>query len=296
MFLRIMTRMGVLSAGICTILKTYSRVAPTERGGYLLARLARTFIDKNKWLSQWITPSGITMQLDLATYPDCCMVFGLYELDTTRQMRRLLRPGDWFVDCGANIGYFSLLMANHIGANGKVDAFEPDPLNREKLLENISKNSMKSRVRVHDVALGNHGGAVALYHPTQPKSNHGMSSLYRDGSGQDQKFTVNITRLDDVLDGVPNLIKIDIEGAELAAIEGMARILGSPNPPHVIIEHNPTSCAAAGHSPADLMRLLQRIQPRYKIFFIDWKLKYIANAEMLNHMPRQGNLLATTMT
>ena len=223
MFLRIMTRMGVLSAGICTILKTYARVAPTERGGYLLARLARTFIAKNKWLSQWITPSGITMQLDLATYPDCCMVFGLYELDTTRQMRRLLRHGDWFVDCGANIGYFSLLMANHIGANGKVDAFEPDPLNRKKLLENISKNLMKSKVRVHDVALGNHGGVVDLYHPTQSKSNHGMSSLYRDGSGQDQKFTVNIACLDDVLDGVPNLIKIDIEGAELAAIEGMAR-------------------------------------------------------------------------
>ena len=47
--------------------------------------------------------------LDLGTYPDCCMAYGLYELDTARLIKRLLRVGDHFVDAGANIGYFTLL-------------------------------------------------------------------------------------------------------------------------------------------------------------------------------------------
>ncbi len=291
--LRIIARMGAISAGICSILKTYSRIAPTERGGYRLARLARSLIGKDQWSKQWTTPAGLHMKLNLATYPDCCMVFGLYELDTTRQMRRLLRPGDWFVDCGANIGYFTLLMARHVGATGQVDAFEPDPMNRATLLANLKSNALDTRVRAHDLALGNHGGMVDLFHPTQSKSNHGMSSLYPDGSGLDTKFSVQIARLDDVLKGVPNLVKIDIEGAELAAIEGMSRMLQSPNPPSLIVEHNPASCASAGHLPSDLMRLLQRIQPRYRVFFIDWKLQPIISPNMLDHMPRQGNLLIT---
>ncbi|MGH8579333.1 MAG: hypothetical protein ACREVK_04095 [Gammaproteobacteria bacterium] len=49
-------------------------------------------------------PDTLRLRLDLATYPDCSMADGLYELDTLRSLKRLLRPGDHFVDLGANIG------------------------------------------------------------------------------------------------------------------------------------------------------------------------------------------------
>jgi hypothetical protein len=54
---------------------------------------------------------GLTLNLDLGTYPDCCMAYGLYELATARWVGRLLGPGDHFVDVGANIGYFTLIEA-----------------------------------------------------------------------------------------------------------------------------------------------------------------------------------------
>src|SRR5688572_2191738 len=103
---------GNLALGL---LKAYSRVAPTERGGFRLARLARRLVPRRHWERDFVTPDRTTLRLDLGTYPDCCMAVGLYELDTYRLLRRLLRPGSWFVDVGANIGYFSILAARWTG-------------------------------------------------------------------------------------------------------------------------------------------------------------------------------------
>jgi hypothetical protein len=88
------------------ILKGYSRIAPTERGGYRLARLARRFVPESKRQGIFQTPDGLRLRLDLHTYPDVNMAVGLYELDTYRLLRRLLKGGSWFVDVGANLGYF----------------------------------------------------------------------------------------------------------------------------------------------------------------------------------------------
>ena len=63
-------------------LRGYSRIAPTERGGYRLARLVRRTRSREQWRDTFTTPDGLRFQLDLATYPDCCMAYGLYELDT----------------------------------------------------------------------------------------------------------------------------------------------------------------------------------------------------------------------
>ncbi|MGH8658054.1 MAG: hypothetical protein ACREV4_06155 [Gammaproteobacteria bacterium] len=100
-----MNPLGRLALACC---RAWSHVAPMQRGEYRLTRLARSLIPRRQWSGDFQTPDGVRLRLDLATYPDCCMANGLYELDTLRLLKRLLRSGDHFVDLGANIGYFTL--------------------------------------------------------------------------------------------------------------------------------------------------------------------------------------------
>lgn len=277
-------------------LRGYSRIAPTERGGYRLARLARRFVPESQQQGIFQTPDGLRLNLDLGTYPDIAMAVGLYELDTARLIHRLLKSDSWFVDVGANLGYFTLLAAQWVGQSGRVDAFEPDPINRQRLEQHLHENALGDRVRIYPIAASSQAGEVELTHPRAAGTNHGMASFYKSLTGEGETFTVPTARLDKVLDGEPDLIKIDVEGAELSVIEGLERILTSPAPPKLIIEHNPISCAAAGYRPGDIFAKLTQFQPRYRLYWIGWRLGEIKSADHLNSISRQGNILAATET
>jgi len=283
--------MNVLGSMALGVLRGYARVAPTQRGGYRLVRLARRFVPRGQWQGQFATPGGTKLELDLATYPDCCMAVGLYELDTLRLLRRLLKPGDHFVDCGANIGYFTLAASRAVGPTGRVDAFEPDPLNRERLAHHLRANGSPANVTVHAVALSAASGSATLYHPSDGTHNHGESSLYAAPGVATTPYTVATARLDRQLDRVPDLIKMDIEGAELMALKGMTDVLGSPKPPALVIEHNPPSAAAAGHRPGDLLRHLREHRHGYRAFWIGWRLREINSPEAIDAIGREGNIL-----
>jgi FkbM family methyltransferase len=275
---------------ILAAMRTYSRLTPTERGGYRLARLARRFVDRDRWQGKFTTPEGLIFSLDLAAYPDCCMALGLYELDTVRLLKRVLRPGMWFADCGANIGYFTLLAAQLVGETGRVDAYEPDPLNFARLTEHLADNRLTGRVRTHALAVSDRAARLELFHPEGNGANHGMASIYAELAGGGKRFEVDAVRLDENLGGVPDVIKIDVEGAEMSALKGMERLLRGERPPSLIMERNVDSARAAGHRPGDLLRYLQSVQPRYQAHWIGWRLKRLASAEEMDNLPRQGNV------
>lgn len=288
--------MSLFSDMVLFPLKMYSRIAPTERGGYRLVRMARRLLRQRQWNSTFTTPNGLTLNLDLGTYPDCCMAVGLYELDTWRILRRLIKPGNWFVDCGANIGYFTMLAARLVGIDGRIDAFEPDPVNRTRLEIHLTQNHLAHRVTIHPVAVSNAPGQLTIYHPSGPGTNHGMSSAFPQHFSRADQYIVPAVRLDERLNGIPHLIKLDVEGGEWNAIEGMKSLLQSTAPPRLIIEHNITSASAAGRAPGDLMRLLSSMQPRYRISWIGRRLHSVHSPEDLDHFPRQVNLLAEIAT
>ncbi len=98
-----------------SLARMYSRIAPTNRGAYALARWARGAIPAEKWRDCFETPAGTPLNLDIGTYPDCNMALGLYETETFSLLAKLLRPGSHFVDCGANLGYFTLHAAMLVG-------------------------------------------------------------------------------------------------------------------------------------------------------------------------------------
>jgi FkbM family methyltransferase len=283
--------MNVLGRLAFGTLKAYARVAPTQRGGYRLVRMARRLIPRRQWQGRFNAPGAVALDLDLSTYPDCCMACGLYELDTLRVIRRLLRPGMHFVDVGANIGYFTLAAARLVGPAGRVDAVEPDPLNRSRLEEHLQANGAMAQVRVRAAAASDAPGTVTLYHPTGGGHNHGEASIIAGVAGEAvETYSVPAARLDELVEGGPDLVKMDIEGAELRAIGGTTRLLGADRPPRLIIEHNVDSARAAGHEPGDLLRAIRRVNSRYVARWIGWRMREMS-AEQIDAMGRQGNIL-----
>jgi FkbM family methyltransferase len=282
-------RMHILGS----MLRAWARLAPTERGAFHLVRAARRLMPPHEWRGRFRTPQGIELQLDLSTYPDCCMAFGLYELDTYRLLRRIVAPGSTFVDCGANLGYFTLAAARWVGPDGRVEAFEPDPANRARLEENLARNNLAANVRVHSLAASDRGGEIDFFHPEGDEYNHGMAGAYAASAAPaGARMVVRCARLDEALDRSPDVVKIDIEGGELAALRGMSRWLESA-PPKLVVESSPLSARLAGHEPADLFRTIRAIQPRYRIFWIGARLRELHDASELAAITRQGNLFAT---
>jgi FkbM family methyltransferase len=133
---------------------------------------------------------------------------------------RALRPGDVFVDGGANLGIYTVLASNLVGAEGKVLSFEPGAVTFERLERSIDANPFKN-VHAHMSALSDTVGEAPLYH-TQ---DHVVSySLAPDEDSAADSETVQTLTIDECVarDGLDRLdfIKLDVEGAEELALRG----------------------------------------------------------------------------
>ncbi|MGH8560322.1 MAG: FkbM family methyltransferase [Methylococcales bacterium] len=159
-----------------------------------------------------------------------------------------LRPGDRFVDIGANIGAYTLLAAS-IGA-GTIDAFEPGPEALERLRENIVLNGL-GNVRVHPVAVA-HLSDIVEFTRCLDATNRVMIAVEDRATGvsaidckdacseaMGELIKVPCARLDDVLLGQHYAMgKMDIEGAEPLALQGAEQMLSEANPPVWLLELN----------------------------------------------------------
>lgn len=182
-----------------------------------------------------------------------------------------LLPDDAIVmDIGAHIGVISLLMANK-AKSGKVISFEPSPDNYALLVKNISDNCMEN-IRPVNLAMYNEERILSINHVEEFSGGtflSGTGSSYRDDRAKISQ--VNAVRLDDWvsrnnIDRL-DLIKMDAEGTEKAAIEGAAEVLTRFRP-HLIIEFNLyTIQNIQNEDPMDLLFLLKEIFPY--IFIID---------------------------
>jgi FkbM family methyltransferase len=149
-------------------------------------------------------------------------LLGTYEPGCVRIVQTLVKPG-WFVaDLGAHIGYFTLLLAKCVGPEGRVFAFEPSPENFAVLRENIALNGYEN-VHVEQKAVSNKDGTVILR--PGPGTLSSMNAICEKGRG----VAVEAVALDHwfLSQRLPTLhfLKIDIEGAEDLAIEGMQCVL-----------------------------------------------------------------------
>jgi FkbM family methyltransferase len=182
------------------------------------------------------------------------MLLWEYESETVALCKRLIKPGMNVVDAGAHIGYYTLLFSELVGPSGKVYAFEPHPDNFPLLLHNTRCGKYHNVVPVQK-AISDQIGLVKLFESTKT----GSHSLYDSEIASGQTF-VETTTLDAFLVeiGAPpvHLIKMDIQGAEPAALIGMSDLIARSKQLMLIVEYCPGCLMAAGINPSAFLRQL----------------------------------------
>jgi FkbM family methyltransferase len=156
---------------------------------------------------------------------------GTYEHAKQRLFARSIRSGDTVFDLGANVGFYTLIAAIRTGKRGKVFAFEPLPRNLDLLRRHLLHNHI-ANVEVIDAAVSDSSGLAAFESFDSP-------AVGRIGpSGTLQVRTVVLDELTST-GGLPtpDVIKIDIEGGELRALEGSRRILERRHPTIFLATH-----------------------------------------------------------
>lgn len=160
------------------------------------------------------------------------IAFGNLETAVQEAMVRHLGPGGVFYDIGANLGFFSLLGAHLVGVDqGRVYAFEAAPDNARAIRGNVELNGI-SNVTVIDKAVSSHSGTGRL----QIVDDQSWSKLEEYGQHPytERTIDVELVAIDDLLRegqlAPPTVVKIDVEGAEIAVLDGMRETLKRHRP------------------------------------------------------------------
>ncbi len=171
-------------------------------------------------LQLYLNPSDLGLSAELA-------VEGVHEPMLTTVLRSVLRRGWTVVDVGANLGYFALLAAKQVGPEGKVIALEPFPDSYRLLTRNIEVNKL-ANVLALPLAAGERKEERAFYCYERANWN-GFRIGDRPPIGQ---IRVTVRPLDDLLEREPrvDLIRMDVEGAELEVLRGAAETLKKHRP------------------------------------------------------------------
>ena len=162
-------------------------------------------------------------------------------------LRRLIQPGMAVADVGANIGLLTLVMAWATGPGGRVIAFEPEAVPRANLEKMKHLNGL-SWVEVRDQAVGEKPGRLTFH----VSDIIGHSSLYALPEAEEARtIEVEVVRLDDVAPAKRlDVVKIDVEGAELDVLAGMKGLIAKNPDLAILAEFGPEHLARVGQTPA----------------------------------------------
>jgi FkbM family methyltransferase len=231
------------------------------------------------WLFHLLKPKSVMVQghrmwldnhdtLELATHE-------VYEPFETALFKKEIKPGQTVLDIGANIGYYTLIAAKLAGPAGKVYAFEPDPDNFALLKKNTETNGYANAVLVNK-AVSDKTKTAKLF---LNKTNKGDHRLYDSKDGR-SFISIQTVKMDDFFkktDKKINFIKMDIQGSEAGAMEGL-KILIRKNPRlKLITEFWPYGINQAGYSAARYLGTLKKLE--FKIFEISEKEKTLRPAQ-----------------
>lgn len=192
---------------------------------------------------RYYSDAALTHYLDNNTTPEPEVVHVLF---------RALRAGDCVVDAGACVGFFTIIMSKLVGPTGLVLAVEPDPRNLELLHRNLQANDCYN-VSIFEQPLAAKATERRAFYP-HPQEN-GQSSLFFMGDVEPAApALVETTTLTEVLgDHKPRLLKLDVEGAELEALQGCDYSF-----PYIVAEINSTMLEAADTSIKEFVELMEQ--------------------------------------
>jgi len=193
------------------------------------------------------------------------LTYGKFEPEEMGFVQRLLRPGMTVLDVGAHHGLYTLLLSKKVGGKGRVIAFEPSPRECRRLEKHLRFNHC-SNVHVEHGAAGSEAGEADLYmtdgfqdwcNSLRPPALPGSTRIER----------VRVRRIDDALaeQGVSNVdfIKLDVEGGELAALNGATRLLQGESRPAILAEVQDVRTLPWGYPAREILQFLIRMDYRW---------------------------------
>jgi FkbM family methyltransferase len=178
----------------------------------------------------------------------------VYEPELTNFLVNQVKRAATVLDIGAHVGLHTLMFSRRVGVEGRVLAVEASPANAKLLHKHLDWNDCRN-VQVIEAAIGDREGQAAFTFRPDPTDPGGFAnSLAYDIGGE--TATIPVTMIDTVCAGCePDLIKIDIEGAELLALRGAHKTLARSAPTLVVAIH-PDAMRALGTDPAELILFL----------------------------------------
>ncbi|MYT12309.1 methyltransferase, FkbM family [Streptomyces sp. SceaMP-e96] len=252
---------STISETLATLGRGYVRDAPGSLGKAALA---------TRYLNPWLrdhprqrlvrTRFGAAMAVDTQDLIQRFVyLFGLWEPHMTHWLQRRLRPGDTYIDVGANVGYFSLLASQLVGEEGRVVAIEASPTFHARVLQHAEINGCNN-LRTVNAAVADERKTVTLI--LASSSNMGAASIVPYGGPAEFTLDVEAYPLPQVLDADDiagaRVIKIDVEGAEGAVIRGLAPVLDKLRPDaEITVEVTPERMENLGDSADELLAIMR---------------------------------------
>lgn len=223
-------------------------------GGKKLTRLIYNITSPNK--EQWMIVHGTPLLANIQDYGIGTLLYlqGDYASARVSEIKRIVGKGNTVIDIGANIGYFTVLLANLVGTQGKVYAFEPDPRNFQLLKRTVERNGW-SHVMVEQKAVSDKAGEFTLYQGREWTGNSLVPNEYVSTT------KVQVVTLDEFLpyEHDVSFIKIDTDGSEPLAITGMAKLIKRSRNIHVLTEYEPGNVKRYLSSPLDYITIVERL-------------------------------------
>ncbi|MFK7946489.1 MAG: FkbM family methyltransferase [Saprospiraceae bacterium] len=202
---------------------------------------------------------GINFELDISNYNDWRVYYRVFD-KSMDYLLSTIKSEACIIDVGANLGYYTLNFAK-VAPNGKVFAFEPHPLNLNKLKKNIALNPF-TNITIHDMAVGKENGRLCL--EVAEKNNLGTSRVVLDKS---RKQDIQVITLDNFIKGQNiseiNVLKIDVEGFEMDVLQGAVEVIRE-HKPILFVELCDKHLRNYGSSALDMIEYLRSLK-YYKI-------------------------------
>jgi FkbM family methyltransferase len=179
-------------------------------------------------------------------------------------LRTLVHPGNTVLDVGANIGIYTEFLAALVGPSGRVIAFEPEPRNVQRLR---SATRDLRQVTVVHAGVGPRSGTLRLFVADDLNVDH---RTYETDDPSRRVIEVRAIALDEYLSeqgSRVDVIKMDIQGAEIGALQGARQLLARPDAPALLLEYWPHGLRAAGVAPESLLSLLA--EAGYRVRTVD---------------------------
>lgn len=213
---------------------------------------------------------------------------GELEPGTRLLIQRLLEPGKTFVDAGANIGLMSLAASRALNGRGQIVGFEPHPETHRLLTQTMLLNGLGPMAEMHQSAVSNEPGIMPLFLGIT-SGHHSLHPLDDSPIPLAEPIDVPVVRIDDVISGRPvDLLKIDVEGAELDTIAGAESTIHSNPDIAIIVEFGISHLRRTGITTATWLKAFEDFGLQYEAIdpatggLLDWSPEQLEAVESIN--------------